>query len=433
MHIKRFFAPNMRQAMNAVREEHGDEAVILSTKQTAEGVEIMAALDPEAMAYQQQAKQTAQSSSYENNPQGAGLSFEQQAALTRDRVANAYDAEIGHSQPRPRSGSSYSTTPPPSIYSSEVPVSHASQIEQMADELKQVRSLLENQVSSLAWGNTEVQNPEQIALLKRLMGLGFGWELSQSLLKQAQANADMDWQSVLSLLEQSVSSDERDLLDRGGIIALVGPTGVGKTTTIAKLASRFVMRNSPNDIALITTDSYKIGAQAQLKLFADMIQVPVHFASNQGELYSLLTSMANKKLVLIDTAGMSQKDLQLSKQLTSGHQGVNMVRNYLVMSAATQLSVMRDIVNSFSEVVLKGCILTKIDEATQLGNALTVLLESDLPISYLSTGQRVPEDIEKIHARDLIDRAIVLGQQNSQNIDEQAFRLGMGKEISNAQ
>lgn len=431
MHIKRFFAPNMRQAMNAVREEHGDDAVILSTKQTAEGVEIMAALDPEAMAYQQ-TQQNSPPQGLSSNPQGAGLSFQQQAALTRDRVANAYDAEMNPPNPFQNSGRSNVTTPSAS-YSNEMPLPQSSQIEQMADELKQVRSLLENQVSSLAWGNTEVQNPEQIALLKRLMGLGFGWELSQSLLQQAEANADMDWKSVLNLLEQSVSSDERDLLDRGGIIALVGPTGVGKTTTIAKLASRFVMRNSPKDIALITTDSYKIGAQAQLKLFADMIQVPVHFASNQGELYSLLTSMANKKLVLIDTAGMSQKDLQLSKQLTSGHQGVNMVRNYLVMSAATQLSVMRDIVNSFGEVVLKGCILTKADEATQLGNALTVLLESNLPISYLSTGQRVPEDIEKIHARDLIDRAIVLGQQNSQNIDEQVFRLGMGKEISNAQ
>ncbi|BBP45556.1 flagellar biosynthesis protein FlhF [Thiosulfatimonas sediminis] len=431
MHIKRFFAPNMRQAMNAVRQEHGDEAVILSTKQTADGVEIVAALDPEALAYQQNVQETATLNAAQNGDSlNSAIRFEQQAMLTRERVANAYDAQ---QQPAARpSANRYATAQPQVAYAESVSAPSA-QIELMAQELQQVRSLLENQLSSLAWGHSEVQKPEQIALLKRLMGLGFGWELSQSLLQQAQDSASLDWASILRLLEQSVTSDERDLLDRGGIIALVGPTGVGKTTTIAKLASRFVMRNSASDIALISTDSYKIGAQAQLKLFADLIQVPVYVAANQGELYSLLTAMASKKLVLIDTAGMSQKDLQLSKQLTSGHQGVNMVRNYLVMSAATQLSVMRDIVKSFGEVVLKGCILTKVDEATQLGNALTVLLESELPISYLSTGQRVPEDIEKIHARDLIDRAIVLGQQNSQNIDEQAFRLGMGKEISNAQ
>lgn len=399
MHIKRYFAPNMRQAMNAVRDAHGDDAVILSTKETAEGVEIVAALDPEAMAYQQSEKE---------RPESSGYYTESSRMSSSERSQVAFD---GHG---------------PSAM-------QAPELQKMAEELKQVRSLLENQVTSLAWGQEELANPEKIALLKRLMELGFGWELSQSLIAKASEQNSLEWSSILGLLEQKITSDERDLLDRGGIVALVGPTGVGKTTTIAKLASRFVMRHSPADIALVTTDSYKIGAQAQLKLFADLIQVPVHLANTQGELYSLLTSLANKKLVLIDTAGMSQKDLQLSRQLTSGHHGVNMVRNYLVMSAATQLSVMRDIVRSFGEIVLKGCILTKLDEATQLGNVLTVLLESNLPIGYLSTGQRVPEDLEMIRPRDLIDRAIVLGQQNKQNIDEQSFRLGMAKEISNAQ
>ena len=131
---------------------------------------------------------------------------------------------------------------------------------------------------------------------------------------------------------------------------------------------------------------------------------------------------------------MSQRDLQLSQQVTSAHEGLITVRNYLVMSAATQLSVMKDIVKSFSQVVLKGCILTKVDEALQLGNVLTVLIEEQLPIAYLSNGQRVPEDLETVRSRELIDRAIVLGQQNIQSSDnEQAFRLGMGKEISDAQ
>ncbi|MDX1351601.1 MAG: hypothetical protein R3254_01215 [Thiomicrorhabdus sp.] len=224
------------------------------------------------------------------------------------------------------------------------------------------------------------------------------------------------------------------MIDRGGIFALVGPTGVGKTTTIAKIASRFVMRNSPNELALITTDCYKIGAQAQLKTFADLINVPVHVAKTQGELYALLASLGNKKLILIDTAGMSQRDLQLSQQVTSGHEGVTTVRNYLVMSAATQLSVMKDIVKSFNQIVLTGCILTKVDEALQLGNVLTVLIEEQLPIAYLSNGQRVPEDLESVRTREFIDRVIVLGQQNTEhNQNEQAFRLGLGKEISGAQ
>jgi flagellar biosynthesis protein FlhF len=216
-------------------------------------------------------------------------------------------------------------------------------------------------------------------------------------------------------------------------VALVGPTGVGKTTTIAKIASRFVMRYGATELALITTDCYKIGAQEQLRTFADLIGVPVYVANTQGELYSLLDALNQKRLVLIDTAGMSQRDLQLSQQLTSGHLGADKVRNYLVLSAATQLNVMRDIVNSFGKVVLKGCILTKLDEALQLGNVITVLIESSLSMAYVSVGQKVPEDLQKVQPAELVDRAVMLGQQNPVSIDDQLYRMGMLKELANGQ
>ena len=304
----------------------------------------------------------------------------------------------------------------------------------MADELKAVRAMLENQLSGLAWNQTEQNDPARIELIKRLVKLGVGWDLSEKLVNALPVVNQQAWSSILADIETKIPILERDMIDRGGIFALVGPTGVGKTTTIAKIASRFVMRNSPNELALITTDCYKIGAQAQLKTFAELINVPVHVAKTQGELYALLTSLANKKLILIDTAGMSQRDLQLSQQVTSGHEGATTIRNYLVMSAATQLSVMKDIVKSFNQVVLTGCILTKVDEALQLGNVLTVLIEEKLPIAYLSNGQRVPEDLESVRTREFIDRVIVLGQQNTENNqNEQAFRLGLGKEISSAQ
>jgi len=272
-----------------------------------------------------------------------------------------------------------------------------------------------------------------VGLIKRLMGLGLSWELSQELVRLQEGEDDQAWSFILQDMESRVPQHDRDIVERGGIVALVGPTGVGKTTTIAKIASRFVMRYGANQLALITTDCYKIGAQEQLKTFAELIGVPVYVANTQGELYALLNSLNMKRLVLIDTAGMSQRDLQLSQQLTSGHGGVETVRNYLVLSAATQLNVMRDIVHSFGRVKLQGCILTKLDEALQLGNVISVLIESQLPMAYVSVGQRVPEDLQKLTAVELIDRAIVLGQQNN-NIDQDLlFRIGMGKEISNAQ
>ena len=393
MKIKRYFAPTMRQAMLLVKEAQGDDAVILSTRNTPDGVELVAAADPEVQ-------------------------------------------EFKDKQQKPELGSSYLSpeTATQSSTQAEAPQHNSAEIAGMAHELKAVRAMLENQLSGLAWGQSEQQNPEKIALIKRLMQLGVGWDLSEQFVENVKGKSQQAWSEILHEMEQSIPVENRDILERGGIIALVGPTGVGKTTTIAKMASRFVMRNSPEQLALVTTDCYKIGAQAQLKTFAELIGVPVHVVSSQGELYALLASMSHKKLILIDTAGMSQRDLQISQQLTSANAGFSSVRNYLVMSAATQLSVMKDIVKSFNQVGLNGCILTKVDEALQLGNIITVLIEQKLSIAYLSEGQRVPEDLTPAKVRDLIDRAIVLGQQNKNSQDdEKAFRLGMGKEISDAQ
>lgn len=387
MKLKRYLAPNMRKAMLLVRDELGDDAVIMSTRNTDNGVEVVAAIDPEAQKF---SEETDTRSSYQSNEMGA-----------MNGVAQA-------------------------------PMQNNPDIARMAEELKSVKQMLENQLSGLAWNQTETQDPHSVDLIKRLVQLGIGWELAQKLVSQVNVQSDMAWAEILSSVESSIPVDDKDIIESGGIVALVGPTGVGKTTTIAKMASRFVMRNGTGSLALITTDCYKIGAQAQLKTFADLIGVPVHVASTQGELYGLLSSLAAKKLILIDTAGMSQRDMSLAQQLTKEHAGISTIRNYLVMSAATQLNVMKDIVDSFKQVGLKGCILTKVDEAIQLGNIITVLIEKELSLSYLSNGQRVPEDLEPIKVRELVDRAMVIGQQN-QHLKEDAFRMGMGKEISDAQ
>lgn len=388
MKLKRYLAPNMRKAMILVRDELGDDAVIMSTRKTNDGVEVVAAIDPEAQQFKEEV------------PTQARVSYQS-----------------------PESDIQYGTAP----------MQSNTEIAKMADELKAVKQLLENQLSGLAWNQSETQDPNKIHLIKRLVKLGIGWNLAQRLVSEVNANNDQAWSEILGSIEAMVPVDEKDIIETGGIVALVGPTGVGKTTTIAKMASRFVMRNSSNQIALVTTDCYKIGAQAQLKTFADMMGVPVHVVNSEGEMYSLLSSLATKKLILIDTAGISQKDILLTQQLTKQKAGLNHIRNYLVMSAATQLSVMKDIVTSFEQVGLKGCILTKVDEALQLGNILTVLIENQLSLSYLSGGQRVPEDLEPVKARDLLDKAMVLGHQNQHLKEDEAFRMGMGKEISDAQ
>ena len=387
MKLKRYLAPTTRAAMALVRKELGDDAVIMSTRTTEEGVELVAAIDPDAMAQKQQKSDDS----------------------TQVVKSHYHSHELE----------------PSNVQQSQLEIS------KMAQELQAVRSLLENQLSGLAWNHSEVTAPHKVDLIKRLMRLGVGWELAQDLVNSVDISCDRAWGMVLQEIEARVPVQQEDIVEKGGIIALVGPTGVGKTTTIAKMASRFVMRHAVNDLALVTTDCYKIGAQAQLKTFADLIGVPVHIAGTKKELYTLLASLAQKKLILIDTAGMSQRDLKLSQQLTAHQEAFDKVRNYLVISAATQLHVMKDIVQAFEKVGLNGCIMTKVDEALQLGNILTVLIENKLPLTYISNGQRVPEDLERVDVRSLIDKAIVIGQQNQHYRSyNEALKLGMGKEIS---
>ncbi|BBN59253.1 flagellar biosynthesis protein FlhF [Hydrogenovibrio marinus] len=389
MKLKRYLGPNMRQVMALVRDELGDDAVIMSTRNTDEGVEIVAAIDPES-------------------------SMKQEAPLQQGARASFTSPELSH-----QSGQGFGK--------------ENQEIQKMATELQAVKTMLKDQLAGLAWNHSEKMEPEKVRLLKRLVQLGIGWDLAQELVSGLESLNDNSWSEVLVELERRIPTGMGDVVDMGGVVALVGPTGVGKTTTIAKMASRFVMRNSPSQLALITTDCYKIGAQAQLKTFADLLGVPVYVAASEGELLNLLASLTSKKLILIDTAGLSQKDSLIEQQPTKTKMGLETIRNYLVMSAATQLSVMKDIVSAFGKVGLKGCILTKLDEATQLGNILTVLIEHKLPPVYVSNGQRVPEDLEPVKIRDLVDKAMVLGQQKSVNEEEVAFRLGMGKDISDAQ
>ncbi len=390
MKLKRYLAKNMREAMDAVREELGDDAVIMSTRNTATGVEVVAAMDEDS---KQNFELNSQFDLEDHSPQQVGKSVQQESQ------------DLAMSQ----------------------------EIHNLSNELKTMKSMLQNQMSSLAWSQSETKDPKKVALLKKLIQLGIGWDLAENLVENVEKKSIQAWTEILKKLENKVPVSNIDVVDAGGVIALVGPTGVGKTTTIAKMASRFVMRNSASQLALISTDCYKIGAQAQLNTFADLLGVPVHVAATEGELYTLLSSLAKKKLILIDTAGLSQRDSLINQQPTKTRMGVDSIHNYLVMSAATQLSVMNDVVDSFGKVGLKGCILTKLDEATQLGNAVTILIEKSLPLVYTTSGQKVPEDLDAINARELIDSAMVLGQQKDPIRNEVAFKLGMGRDVSNAQ
>ena len=408
MKIKRYFAADMRQAIRMVRDEQGPDAVILSNRRVDGGIELIAAVDYDAALFNTATPVAAEST---QAAPPAATATEYVAPSRIDAVA----ATPVHKRP-------------------EVEWSQDPAISEMRREVKALRSLLEDQLSSLAWGDYARNQPQKSALLRRLMALGLAPELCRQLADQIDADADSDnnWRQAMALLADWLPVADDEILNNGGVVALVGPTGVGKTTTVAKLAARFALRHGQRQVALISTDNYRIGAHEQLLTYGRILGVSVQTASDQDELHTLLQGMTEKKLVLIDTAGMSQRDLRLSEQLATLHGGSPLIKTYLVLSAATQQSGLDEAVRAFQRVPLSGCILTKVDEAARLGDALSSVIHSRLPLAYISDGQRVPEDMHPARAHGLISRAVALLQHNPAQLEDSYMAQAFAGKVSHA-
>jgi flagellar biosynthesis protein FlhF len=211
------------------------------------------------------------------------------------------------------------------------------------------------------------------------------------------------WQQIEKLLTQQLQVGDDEIMRHGGAVALLGPTGVGKTTTIAKLAARFAMKHGAEQVALITTDHYRIGAQDQLQTYGRIMGCQVRAVSNVEELGAALYQLRNRRLVLIDTAGMGQRDVRLNEQLDTLIQNSRVkIRHYLVLPATAQRRVLQEAYEHFHRIPLSGCILTKLDESLNLGDVLNVCIQNALPISYVTNGQRVPEDIQLPKVAELV-------------------------------
>lgn len=300
---------------------------------------------------------------------------------------------------------------------SPVAASHGNVSTDMLSDLRQeisdLRGLIEGELTQMAWREIGQRNPRKAALMHKLNSLGLKRELCTKLVSQNAMHEDDDaaWKQALIELASMLTESDHQLLETGGTYAIIGSTGVGKTTTVAKLAAQYALRHGTDKIGLITTDCFRIGGVDQLSTFGKLLDIPVFLATDRLELSDILDQLSDKDLILIDTAGMSQRDMELSKQLATLTGAGHNIQFYLALSATAQQAITNEIMRVFSDIKLAGTVVTKVDEAASLGGVLNALINYQLPTFFISNGQKVPEDLHlgsaielvKI-ARDLLQR-----------------------------
>src|SRR5471032_451644 len=288
-------------------------------------------------------------------------------------------------------------------------------------ELSSMRGMMEEHFAGLLWGDRQRRSPNHAELTKRLFAAGFSAQLVRLVIDNMpeieQAEASMQW--VQQVLENNlpVMDSEESMMNRGGVFALMGPTGVGKTTTTAKLAARCVMRFGASKDALLTTDSYRIGAHEQLRIFGKILGVSVHAVKDADDLQLALSELRNKHIVLIDTIGMSQRDRTVSDHIAMLCGAGHPVQRLLLLNATSHGDTLNEVVQAYQSTPdqppLAGCILTKLDEATNLGGVLDTVIRYKLPVHYVSTGQKVPENLYVATKRFLIKSAFCIPRDGS--------------------
>jgi len=396
----RVVAPSSREALRLVREKLGPDAIVLSNKVTAHGVEIVAALEQVLTAVAHTATQ--------------------EAVLTTDSAAGSKLPET------------------------------ASDGDAVLREIHSMRGMIEEQLAGITWSSAQRRDPVRGQLLRTLLGAGFSARLSKDLLADLPTgqsySSGLDYVKAALERQLPVLEDEGALMDKGGVYALMGPTGVGKTTTTAKLAARCVMRFGPEKLALVTTDSYRIGAYEQLRIYGQILGVSVHAVKDAADLELVLSELRDKHMVLIDTVGMSQRDRAVADQIAMLCSASRPVRRLLLLNATSHGDTLNEVVQAYRRggqdagaQDLVGCIFTKVDEATHPGVLLDMAIRHQLPVHYISSGQKVPEHLALGNRQVLVNKVFQVRSASAMfvpvevDLDERPVALPNDKELQAAE
>lgn len=447
MKIKRFYARTMRAALQQVREEQGPDAVILSKRRVPEGIEVIAAVDyDEALLHQSASLHGAaqpepggfrmdrwrSQPAAPEDPQAEGPAAGARAvsafeAARREAFREALESGDGSSEDTRYAGADAPRTeavthPKPTAepaahrntpatdadttgaFAADSPITvlpepgsavSPASLQALAQSMASLRASLEGQYAELKWDDLQRREPKLAEVIHRLTLMGLGRPLVESIVAGLGRHQDQQqvWRTAIGMLAKRLPLATGDVCEEGGIFALVGATGSGKTTGIARLAARFALGHGPEQIGLITTDGLRIGAQEQLFRFGRILGVPVQVAATARILAATLDQLADKKLVLIDTAGFNPRDREMFARLEALTRPSPTIQTLLTLPANAQTECLRESIRVFDRLGLDGAIATKLDEATSLGGLLSTVIDHDLALCYVTDGQRIPEDI----------------------------------------
>ena len=392
-------APSSREALRMVRERLGPDAIVLSNRVTANGVEIVATME------------------------------------------EALSAMTSAATPVATPPSTFGLAPGSAVFSDQ---------DSVLREIHSMRGMIEEQLAGLSWNERQRRDPVRGHLLRTLLGAGFSARLAKDVLEnlttgQSYANG-MDYVKSELARQMPVIENENTLMAEGGVYALMGPTGVGKTTTTAKLAARCVMRFGAEKLALVTTDSYRIGAYEQLRIYGQILGVSVHAVKDAADLDRVLGDLGDKHMVLIDTVGMSQRDRAVSDQIAMLCDASRPVKRLLLLNASSHGDTLNEVVQAYRHTGqragssdLAGCIFTKVDEATHPGVLVDMAIRHQLPVHYISNGQKVPEHLVLANRGVLIDRVFQAKSQSSlfvpgeADLENQSAPLNAGAQLAAAE
>lgn len=384
MKMQKYTAPDMRSALRKVRSEHGPDALILWTRRTAGVVELTVATDPEAVANAEILTQAA-------------------------RAAGADTVAI------PVRSVSRPVAVPPAIIPPAVAGSAA-----IDSELKSLRHLLETQLAALAWNDLTRRAPVKAALMREFASLGLDRELGASLLESVTSDDELDRarQQVLAAFSGRLLTIDDRWTTRGGVLSLVGSPGSGKSSAVAGIAARWVLRNGPNGAVLVSAGDPRFGAFEQLARLGRLLGIPTYQVEEIEALPALLTRLGEQRLVLVDTGatGSRSDDPSVEERNFATLRSIGSIA--AVLPATLQATAARQIAARYARSGVTACIATRLDEAASLGGLLSAVISAALPLVYVTDGTRLPDDLRPARSDELVALAVALQERHGNAADE---------------